>query len=101
VLARWGRIRRHRRARRRAQSRRPATPLAQTILLSAPNCRQITQMKNGASRVRRLLAAGGISLTSHLRWKIIAPYLVLTIAVAMAGTFIATRPDHRDPRGPF
>ena len=30
-------------------------------------------------------------LASHIRWKIVAPYLLLTVAVAVAGTFIATR----------
>src|SRR3989304_10082654 len=40
---------------------------------------------------RRLFASAAHIVTSHIRWKIVAPYLVLPLAVAMAGTFIATR----------
>jgi putative nucleotidyltransferase with HDIG domain len=41
--------------------------------------------------VRRLLSAVALFLPSHMRWKIVAPYIVLTLLVAAAGTYIATQ----------
>ena len=41
--------------------------------------------------LRRLAAGAGRSFRSRIRWKIVAPYVVLTLIVAAAGTFIATR----------
>jgi hypothetical protein len=39
----------------------------------------------------RLLSSVALFVPSHVRWKIVAPYIVLTLLLAAAGTFIATR----------
>ena len=39
----------------------------------------------------RLLGSAALFVPSHVRWKIVTPYIVLTLLVAAAGTFIATR----------
>ena len=39
----------------------------------------------------RLVSSVALFVPSHVRWKIVAPYIVLTLIVAAAGTFIATR----------
>jgi putative nucleotidyltransferase with HDIG domain len=39
----------------------------------------------------RLLSTTALFVPSHVRWKIVAPYIVLTLFVAAAGTFIATQ----------
>jgi putative nucleotidyltransferase with HDIG domain len=39
----------------------------------------------------RLVSAAALFVPSHVRWKIVAPYIVLTLILAAAGTFIATR----------
>jgi putative nucleotidyltransferase with HDIG domain len=41
--------------------------------------------------IGRLLSSAALFVPSHVRWKIVAPYIVLTLLVAAAGTFIATR----------
>ncbi len=44
------------------------------------------------SFVRNFVARAGRLVTpTRIRWKIVAPYLVLTMLVAVAGTFLATR----------
>ncbi len=44
-----------------------------------------------AAFARRVLSTIALSIPSHVRWKIVAPYIVLTLLVAAAGTFIATQ----------
>ena len=39
----------------------------------------------------RALSTAALFVPSHVRWKIVAPYIVLTLIVAAAGTFIATQ----------
>jgi putative nucleotidyltransferase with HDIG domain len=39
----------------------------------------------------RVVSAAALFVPSHVRWKIVAPYIVLTLMVAGAGTFIATQ----------
>ena len=39
----------------------------------------------------RVLSSAALFIPTHVRWKIVAPYIVLTLIVAVAGTFIATR----------
>jgi putative nucleotidyltransferase with HDIG domain len=41
--------------------------------------------------VRGLLSSAALFVPSHVRWKIVAPYIVLTLMVAAAGTYIATQ----------
>jgi putative nucleotidyltransferase with HDIG domain len=41
--------------------------------------------------VGRLFSSVALFVPSHVRWKIVAPYIVLTLLVAAAGTFIATQ----------
>jgi len=39
----------------------------------------------------RVVSAAALFVPPHVRWKIVAPYIVLTLMVAGAGTFIATQ----------
>ena len=39
----------------------------------------------------RALSAAAVFVPTHVRWKIVAPYIVLTLLVAAAGTYIATQ----------
>jgi putative nucleotidyltransferase with HDIG domain len=39
----------------------------------------------------RAISTAALFVPSHVRWKIVAPYIVLTLMVAAAGTFIATQ----------
>jgi hypothetical protein len=41
--------------------------------------------------IGRAVSSAALFVPSHVRWKIVAPYIVLTLLVAAAGTFIATR----------
>ncbi len=48
-------------------------------------------MKSLFAFAGRVLSAAALFVPSHVRWKIIAPYIVLTLLVAAAGTYIATQ----------
>ncbi len=49
------------------------------------------EMKSFFALAGRVLSAATLFVPSHVRWKIIAPYIVLTLLVAAAGTYIATQ----------
>jgi putative nucleotidyltransferase with HDIG domain len=51
----------------------------------------IKAMADPVTRIGRLASSAALFVPSHVRWKIVAPYIVLTLMVAAAGTFIATR----------
>jgi putative nucleotidyltransferase with HDIG domain len=48
-------------------------------------------MKGVFAFAGRVFASMALFVPSHVRWKIVAPYIVLTLIVASAGTFIATQ----------
>jgi putative nucleotidyltransferase with HDIG domain len=48
-------------------------------------------MKRVFTLAGRLASTAALFVPSHVRWKIVAPYIVLTLIVAGAGTFIATQ----------
>lgn len=48
-------------------------------------------MNNLARLAGRVLSTAALFVPTHVRWKIVAPYIVLTLIVAAAGTFIATQ----------
>ena len=48
-------------------------------------------MNNLIALAGRLISTVALFVPSHVRWKIVAPYIVLTLIVAGAGTFIATQ----------
>ena len=48
-------------------------------------------MRTLRARVRQIISPVLLFVPSHVRWKIVAPYIVLTLLLAAAGTFIATR----------
>ena len=48
-------------------------------------------MKTVITLARRVLSSAASFVPSHVSWKIVAPYIVLTLLVAAVGTFIATQ----------